>query len=139
MKTDLDLDLDLSPEQHADFPSEPILFGYSTKHIPICSQKQYIKASINKTESFVKNLRWRTFFFLNPDLERPSKKSYGFNSTKPTLSIPELKDFEDGITLLIENIKFKSTKSNLQCKQKKDLKKIRSDNHLFIPADKTNN
>ena len=43
------------------------------------------------------------------------------------------------MALLIENIKFKSTKSNLQCKLKKDLKKIKSDNHLFIPADKTNN
>ena len=93
----------------------------------------------NKVETFVKNLRWRTFFFLNPDLESPSKKTYGFNSTKPPPSIPELKDFEDGLALLIENIKFRSTKSNLQCKLKKDLKKIKSDNHLFIPADKTNN
>ena len=72
---DLDLDLDLNKGTYTNQPFEQFNFGYSAKNIPICSEKQYIKAPINKTEQFVKNLHWRTFFFLKlrklflPDLE----------------------------------------------------------------------
>ena len=72
---DLDLDLDLNKSTYTNQPFEQFNFGYSTKNIPICSEKQYIKALINKTEKFVKNLRWRTFFFLNPDLENSTKET----------------------------------------------------------------
>ena len=120
------------PTSRQNQSSSVIQPGYSTKNIPTCSQKKYIKAFINKTETFVKNLRWRTFFFLNPVLERPSKKTYGSTSTKPTPSIPELKDVEDELALLIENIKFKSTKSNLQCKLKKGLKKFKKTTTTFL-------
>ena len=102
---DVDVDLDLNK---GELPFEQFNFGYSAKNIPICSEKQYIKALINNTEKFVKNLRWRTFFFLNADLENSIKETYGFNSTKSPPFIPELKEFEDGLSLLIENIKLKN-------------------------------
>ena len=44
---------------------------------------------------------------MNPDLENSTKETYGFNSTKLLPFIPELKEFEDGLVLLIENIKFR--------------------------------
>ena len=79
---DLDLDVDLSKGTYTNQSIEQFNFGYSAKNIPICSEKQYIKALLNKTEKFVKNLCWKTFFFLNSDLENSTKESYGFNSTK---------------------------------------------------------
>ena len=87
---------------------------------------QYIKALINKTEKFVKNQRRRTFFFLNPDLENSTKETYGFNSTKSPPFIPERKEFEDGLALLIENIKFRKFDKEFQKLLRNDLNKIKS-------------
>ena len=136
---DLDLDLDLNKSTYTNQPFEQFNFGYSTKNIPICSEKQYIKALINKTEIFVKNLRWRTFFFFNPDLENSTKETYGFKSTKSPPFIPELKEFEDGLALLIENIKFRKFDNEFQKLLINDLNKIKREKKLLIPADKTNN
>ena len=84
--------------------------SYSTKNIPIPTKKEYLKNLIIKTEKFIKNLRWRTFFVLNPDTEIVEKETYGFNSTKPPPILKELKDFEDGLTHIIQNIKFRKNK-----------------------------
>ena len=130
------LDLDLNKGTYTNQPFEQFNFGYSAKNIPICSEKQYIKALINKTEKFVKNLRWRTFFFLNPDLENSTKETYGFNSTKSPPFIPELKEFEDGLALLIENMKFRKFDNEFQKLLRKDLNKIKREKKLLIPADK---
>ena len=130
-----DLDLSLNPDQ----PLEQINFGYSTKNIPTCSEKQYIKSLINRTEQFVKNVRWKAFFFLNPGLDIRNKETYAFNSTRPPPFIPELKEFEDGLTSIIEKIKFRKVNNTFQQKLRKDITKIKNDNHLLIPADKTNN
>ena len=48
---DLDTDLDLNKGTYTNQPFEQFNLGYSAKIIPICSEKQYIKA-----EKFVKNL-----------------------------------------------------------------------------------
>ena len=112
-------------------------FGYSTKNIPICSEKQYLKTFIDKTEKFVKNLRRRAFFFLNPKADREEKETFGFNSTRPPPHILELKTFEEGLASMITNIKFRRTKNHFQYKLRNNIKKINNDNHLFIPADKT--
>ena len=135
MITDLDLNLSRNPDQ----PLEQINLGYSTKNIPTCSEKQYIKSLINRTEQFVKNVRWKAFFFLNPGLNIENKETYGFNSTRPPPFIPELKEFEDGLTSIIEKIKFRKVNNTFQQKLRKDITKIKYYNHLLIPADKTNN
>ena len=111
MKTNLDLDL--ARDSCPDRPPEQINFGYSTKNIPICSEKQYLKTFIDKTEKFVKNLRWRAFFFLNPKADREEKETFGFKSTRPPPHIPELKNFEEGLASMITNIKFRRTKKPL--------------------------
>ena len=121
----LDLDLDLNKGTYTNQPFEQFNFGYSAKNIPICSEKQYIKALINKTEKFVKNLRRRTFFFLNPDSENSTKETYGFNSTKSPPFIPELKEFEDSLALLIENTKFRKFDNELQKLLRNDVNKIK--------------
>ena len=68
-----------------------------------------------------------------------NKETYGFNSTRPPHFIPELKEFEDGLTSIIEKIKFRKVYNTFQQKLRKDITKIKNDNHLLIPADKTNN
>ena len=66
--------------------------NYSKKNIPIPSQKEYLLQLIRSVEKFIHNLRWRAYFFLNPN-EKPQKETYGFKSIR-TKHVKELKDFE---------------------------------------------
>ena len=114
-------------------------FDYSTKNIPIHNNKLYFKTIINKTEKFIRNLRWRSFFYLNPDIKGNEKETYGFRSTKPAPSVRELKEFEDELLKMIQNIKFCHVRDEFQNKLREDIDTIKKDEHLYIKADKTTN
>ncbi|GFS09353.1 inositol hexakisphosphate and diphosphoinositol-pentakisphosphate kinase 2 [Elysia marginata] len=130
-KEPLDLDLDQARTN----------LDYSTKNIPTHGKDLYTKILISKTETFVlKNLRWRAFFFFNPDIKCREKETYGFNSSNPPPAIQELKEFENELTELISNIKFKKASiSSFQKRLKKDIDNIKKDDHLYVPADKSCN
>ena len=113
--------------------------GYSSKNIPLPGKKDYIKCLINKTETFLRNIRWKTFFFLNPDIEAEDKETYGFKSTKSPPHIPELKDFEDGMLHLVQSVDFKHVNKPFQKQLSKDITNIKSGNKLYVAADKTTN
>ena len=84
-------------------------FEYSTKNIPTYGKDHYIRNLISKTETFVKNIRWRAFFFLNPKITKQGKETYGFPSQTPPPSLAELTEFEDELAELVKNIKYKPT------------------------------
>jgi len=42
---------------------ERTLFNYSTKNIPIASEKCYTKRLIEKTEELLRRMRWKAFHF----------------------------------------------------------------------------
>ena len=128
-----------SPDLDLDLDEAKVTFGYSTKNIPIPSRDQYTKALINKTETFVKNIRWRAFFFLNPDTDVENKETYGFKTQHAAPVLAELKDFEEGLVNMIQNVKFREVRNKFQQQLKSDLIKINKDDHLYVPADKTNN
>ena len=69
---------------------ERVNFNYSSKNIATTSRKHYLKCLISKTETLMKNMRWRAFYFLNPKVKRCEKKTYGFNSRKAPPFIKEL-------------------------------------------------
>ena len=78
-------------------------------------------------------------FYCVKDLRMDHKETYGFISTKPPPIIPELKEFENDLVDLIQNIKFRHVPNHFQNKLRKDINLIKKDDHLYIPADKTNN
>ena len=51
----------------------------------------------------------------------------------------ELYEFQNDLVDLIQNIKFRYVPIRFQNKMQKDLNHMRKDDHLYIPADKTNN
>ena len=58
-------------------------FGYSLKNIPLPNKKTYTKLMIEKTQSFLKRLRWKAFFFDNPSENSGDKKqNFRFKSEK---------------------------------------------------------
>ena len=73
---------------------------------------------------------------MNPDF-RP--ETCGFNSTRSPPFTPELKEFEDGLALLIENIRFRKFDNEFQELLRNDLNKIKREKKLLIRADKTSN
>ena len=99
-----------------------------------------MKRFIEKTEHFVRRLRWRAYHFLNQQ-ETSTKETYGFKSKNSPPKINEPVPFEEDMTNLIRNIKFKdNAKSNFQRKLDADIKnKVKKPNSLLIPADKTTN
>ena len=116
-----------------------ISFDYSTKNIPTPPRSQYLKRLIEKTEQFIKQMRWKALFFLNQQPQGPEKETYRFNSRKSPPAVEELKEFEDRLTNLIQNIEFEDKPSRFQKKLKQDLESIRADSRLTIKADKTSN
>ena len=99
----------------------------------------YLKRFIAKTETFLRNVRWRTYFFLNPEASVNKKDTYGFRSTRAPPQIPELKEFEEGMMSLIQSIKFNNNRNPFQTQLHTDVNKIKTDTKIFVAADKTNN
>ena len=107
---------------------ERVNLGYSAKNIPIAQDGQYLKTLIEKTESFLRRLRWKAFFFLNPK-SGEAKETYGFTSKRSPPPIMELCDFEGKMLQLIKNIKFKKNQCDFQKRLLQDVKNIRRDDN----------
>ena len=88
---------------------EQTRFKYSMKNIPIPSRSsyQYIKKLIKKTESIIKRIRWKAFFFEqnkvknktnhdndNDDSNSAADNNFGFKSRKCPPQNEELNNFE---------------------------------------------
>lgn len=118
---------------------EKINLGYSTKNIPLPTRNEYMKRFIEKTEQFLRRLRWKAYHFLNQS-DTAEKETYGFKSRNSPPQINDLIPFEEGMAKLIQNIKFKDTKCSFQSQLNNDIKnKIKKPNTLLVPADKTTN
>ena len=94
---------------------------------------------IEKAESLVRRMRWKAFFFLNPQCKPDSKETYGFKTNKPAPYIAELKPFEDDLYNMIANIKTIPVKSDFQSNLNDDIKNIKQAPEVFVPADKSRN
>ena len=98
---------------------------------------------IEKTEQFLRRMRWKAHFFLNPDTSTSSKDTYGFKSTKnpppPPPPIDELKEFEDDMLKMVQSTKFKQVNDPFLNKLNDDTKRIKKEPKLLIAGDKTTN
>ena len=98
---------------------EKFNFAYSQKCIPIPPQTSYKKILLAKTEDFLQRLRWKTFFFLNPDENRNDKETYGFRTQRTAPQIPELASFEKDLADMIGDIKFTNFRNDFQLELQK--------------------
>lgn len=115
-------------------------FGYSTKNIPLPSKQEYCRKLIEKTEHLCRRMRWKAHFYLNPEAKGQEKETYGFKSRLTPPQIPEMITFENRLTNMIQNIKFRNINCEFQKKLASDIKtKLKDSNKLLIPADKTTN
>ena len=87
----------------------------------------------------LRRMRWKAYFFLNPDTITHSKDTYGFKSTKNPPPIDESKGFEDDMLKMIQSTKFKQVNNPFLNKLKGDTKRIKNETKLLIAADLTKN
>lgn len=118
---------------------EPTNLGYSTKNIPIPSKGSYLRKFIQKTEAFCRRMRWKAFFYLNPECRGDNLNTFGFKTRKTPPNIPELREFERMMECMIRNIRFKKNSLNFQSLMKKDITDIKNSSKVLVQADKTSN
>ena len=108
------------------------------KSISLPSQKEYLMQLINSVETFVSNLRKRSYFFLNP-LQRPQKEKFGFKSIKAAPKLKELRKLEDNLYDLVKKVKFRKFSNAFQRKLKDDRMRMLNVRNVIVPADKSSN
>ena len=119
---------------------ESTRFDHSTKDIPLPSEPEYKRKLIEKTEHLCKRMRWKAFFFLNPNAEGNRIETFGFSSRKSPPQVHAMLNFEKRLLGMIENIKFRKVKCEFQTKLSADIKNnIMQSDKLLVPADKTSN
>ena len=122
---------------------EKTSFDYSMNNIPLPTRKAYLKKLIEKTESVIRRMRWKAFFFeksTNEDAHTTNtSKNFPFKSKKCPPQINELANFEADLVNIIKNIRFRKMRNEFHGKLRNDINKINKSTKAFIPADKTTN
>ena len=116
-----------------------IELNYSPRNIPLGIHDSYLKSLMSKSENFLRNLRWKAFFYDNPAENGSIKNTFGFKSSKSPPKIKDLANFENDLYDIISSIKFRKTSNVIQDKMRKDLNEIGNSNMVVVPADKSNN
>ena len=98
-------------------------FKYSSKNIPIHSQREHRLHLLRSVEKFRHNLSWRVFHFLNPS-NGCQKKTFGLLSSKPAPVVHELKPFFSKLENLMRGLEYKKFSNPIQKKLKEDCQKI---------------
>ena len=127
---------------------ERINLNYSLKNIPILIKSSYQLKLIDKIESVIKRMKWKTLFFLrgnsntnkakNNDTTESEKDTFGFKSKQHPAQINELQSFEKDLLDMIKSIKFRNVKDGFQTKIKNDISKIRSSPKINKPSGASN-
>ena len=86
---------------------DKVSWDFSMKNIPIPPKNKYLEKLVEQTSKFVRNARWKALFTLKPEMKPRSKMTYGFKSLASPPIIPELRQFEEKLIDLIQNIEFR--------------------------------
>ena len=120
---------------------------YSLKNIPIPTDSSYIKCLIEKTESFIKKVRWAAFWYerkqnnRNPDpnenQDEEQNDNFGFKSPRTPPQNRYLKAFEKDMYQLINKVEFDNRRNHFQRQLRNDVRDIKSGTRITVAADKS--
>ena len=118
---------------------EKLSFDYSTKNIPIASERSYKLKLMEKTEMVIKRMRWKALFS-NDSQEKP-KENYGLKTFNCPKKVPEMMAFENDLINVVRNVEFRMNRTNntFQRKLSQDIRKIATSTKTLTAADKTSN
>ena len=109
--------------------------GYSAKNIPIVNKDLYLKELVNKTEQFIRRVRWKVFHFLSKS-DNVERETFGFRTTSVPPKNQLLYEFENDLYDMIKNIEFKKVKNDFQTKMLNDVKSLRKTDKIYVKAKK---
>ena len=119
---------------------EKLAYDRSMKDIPIPTEDSYRKLLLFQTESFIQRVRWKSYFYLNPDDAPPRKETYGFKTSKTAPQVKELINFEKDLTELVSaGIKFRPFRNSYQRELENNVREIKASTDYLLAADKTTN
>ena len=90
---------------------EQVNFGQSLKNIPTPDAKTYRESLIESLDKVIKSCRWKAKCFLKP-FSKQNKETFGLKSIKSPEAIPELKNFENDLIHMAQNIEFRQYENN---------------------------
>ena len=104
------------------------------------SRDVYLKSLIQKTEHFVRRLRWKVFHFLSDSKNDDHVKStFGFTSPLVPPKNQLIYEFENDQYNIIQHIKFKKIHNKFQRQLLSDIQEIKNSGKVIVHADKTRN
>ena len=112
---------------------EKLNYNYSFKNIPTPTKMSHQLALIEKIESIIKTMRWKTHFLLNGDnKENNTRTSFGFKSRYHPPPCTELEHFENDLINIINNAKFTNNKNSFQKKLRANITEIKNSRNIYI-------
>ena len=72
--------------------------------------------SLSRVEQRCKRMRWKAFFYFNPNADGSRKERFGFSSRKSPPQVAAMLNFEKRLLNMIETIKFRKVKCAFQQK-----------------------
>ena len=110
---------------------EKVSLNYSTKNIPIPSERSYLL-------KLTKKIELKAIYFSEEKGRRNQTEWYGLKSTMCPGKVNELVPFEKDLIALVKNVKSRKVKNHFQKKLQHDIKMIRTSDKTMTFADKTN-
>lgn len=114
---------------------------YSTKNIPIASERNYKIQLLDKIEAVIKRMRWKAIFFdEESDIDNEhSEETYGLKTKNTPPPVKEMNAFENDLIDMINILKFRKGRTEFQSKLSNDIKSINDCDKIYAQADKTSN
>ena len=113
--------------------------NFAPKTIPVPPKSSFMKHLLFQTENFLRRLRWKAFFFDNPDGRLGKKETFGFITSASAPPMKDLQNFESDLYDVLANIKFRKITNTTLLNINKEAHRIRSSKNAIVPADKTSN
>ena len=117
---------------------EKFMVHQSLKDIPVPGKRNYLLLLTSKMKNLISRMRWKTFFN-NQETTPTEEEKFGFKSQKNPPPNKLLEPFEEELLGMVNNIQFRTKKSNYQNQLTKLVKEIQNSDKVFVKADKTNN
>ena len=99
------------------------------KNIPIPTRSVYLQKLVEMTERLTQRMRWKAFFFLNPEKAPRQIENYGFKTKNTAPHIKELEEFEQSMLELLQNIAFTPHQNTLLHTLAEDTKRIKTNEY----------
>ena len=89
-------------------------YNYSTKNIAILSERNYKLQLVEKTEIFIKRMRWKAIMYNTGCKQNGNVVKHGLKTLYSPKQVKELSPFEKDLIVVVKDIKFRNAKSDFQ-------------------------